>query len=178
MKRLKRLESGKYTLERRQVLEQFESLCERCGNVECSIRGILTRLEENKVGAKLGLLECESFLVRIEFRDPAGLHGDFNTFRVGAAWGARVVEGQTVALSMAGGEEIGRAVVKQVHTGSFAAMNEKFGVDNHLSIAAAVEGEDLDLEEVMRKNYGPHRFNRETTCTVIYMERIESGAGS
>lgn len=173
MRRVKRFDTY-HTLETKDRAALTDSLCDYCGNQECSIRLIMRRIKINRFNAKTAVTRCESYMAIIEFRDPAGLELEFNTFRLGAAWAKRVAPGDVVALKQTGGEIFGTAEVIVTHVGHFPEMNHKHGVDNHLAIAAEVEGKPFDLAKVLTESYGGHRFNIDSTVSVIELRRNDA----
>lgn len=174
MKRVKRLEEGYYTLESAAAVESVEILCRQCGHSECSIGAIMKRLEVNRYNAVLSVAKCKSFVPVLDFIDASGTESAFNTFRLGAAWAARVEVDQKVAITH-NKKPLGYAKVVSVHSGLLSVMLEEHGIDNHLSIAAAINGEEFDLGAEIQKIYGPHRAGQGSLCTVIYLERQNAG---
>ena len=171
MKRLKKIENY-WTLETSQRSTETELLCDSCGNKDCSLRLIISRVKINRFNAKVAVTRCESFIPVLTFRDAAGTEEEFNTFRLGAAWAKRVDKGDLVALHTTDGAHIAYAEVVDTHSGPFKAMSDQFGIDNHLSIQAEVAGEVFDLEKIMTACYGGHRFNNQSNVTVIELRRI------
>jgi hypothetical protein len=168
--------NGYYTLETKDRAEKTELLCDQCGISDCSIRAILNRVKINRYNAKLSITKCQAFLPSLDFRDAKGMEDEFNTFRLGGAWGDRLEAGQMVNLRSTKGEVIGVAEVTGVHKGVFTEMSKRFGADNHLSIDAEVNGQEFNLGKVMTECYGGHRFNVNSIVTVIEMRRVH-GAG-
>ena len=176
MRRVKRI-GNFHTLETKARAEETDLLCDQCGNVECSIRGIINRVKINRFNAKLAVIRCESFLPSLDFRDGAGMDSDFNTFRLGGAWATRVGPGNLVNLrSAVDGSILGVAEVIRTHVGPFTGMAAEFGADNHLAIDAAINDRDFDLAKVMRECYGGHRFNVDSTVSVIELRRIHAAS--
>lgn len=169
MRRIKRIEGG-YTLETPARASEVDTLCDQCGNMECSIRGIVNRLKVNRFNAVIAITRCASFVPVLQFLDPRGLDGEFNTFRLGGAWARRVQPGDRVAL-VGKAAFIAYAKVINTHAGKFTDMDKHYGIDNHLMIDAALSGVDLVLESVMSSIYGKHRFTPASTVSVIELRR-------
>jgi hypothetical protein len=173
MKRVKKQENF-FTLETADRALETDLLCDQCGNQECSLRLIINRVRINRFNAKLNVTRCESFVPILTFRDDAGLAGEFNTFRAGAAWVDRVGPGDLVALQSTAGAFIGYAKVRQSHVGTFEEMDKRFGSDNHLAIDAAVSGKELfSLFDIMIQSYGKNRFSAKSNVSVIELRRLD-----
>jgi hypothetical protein len=169
MRSLRRLPDGSYTIDPAKELDR-DNLCNFCGFDDCSIRAIHDRLRENKFGAKLRIITCKTFIPVLEFRQPLGLQGSFNTFRLGGGWAKRLVPEQVVSLS--GPSLVASARVREVHLGTFNEMNARFGPQNHMMIHATKEKLDWSLDKIMLSNYGPRVFNPEGPVSVIALERV------
>lgn len=177
MKRVKK-HGSYFTLESRKLAESTERLCDQCGNAECSVRAILRRIAVNRYNAKIQVLRCDSFIPQLEFRDPSGCAGEFNTFRLGGAWASRVVPGQLVSLACNARDWQLPAEVTYVDVGPFEEMRAKYGVDNHLAIDAEISGKPFDLAKVMRECYGGHRFNESSVVSVIGLKELVAWSSS
>lgn len=172
MRRLKLID-GYFTLETKDRALDDERLCDSCGNTGCSIRQILNRLRVNRFNAVPNIKRCESFVPILEFRDHSGCEDAFNTFRLGGAWAKRVVPGTLVSLRNSTANWSLVAVIEGIHSGPFNKIAPVFAGDNHLAIAAERDGKPFDLEQVMTKLYGGHRFNNRSTVTVLEMRSID-----
>lgn len=172
MRRIKRI-NGYFTLEKGGRAEETDQLCDQCGNSECSIRMIVNRVKINRFNAKLAVIRCEAFIPSLDFRDTAGMGSEFNTFRLGAAWAKRVQPGDLVNLRDTSGNVVGVAEVTAVDYGAFPEMDKLHSVDNHLAIDAELQGKDFCMEKTMTEVYGGHRFNAQSTVSVISLRRID-----
>jgi hypothetical protein len=170
MRRVKLTDEG-HTLEDNKRLSQEDALCDHCGDKDCSIGKIMARLKQNRFQARTEVISCKSFIPVLSFQSNAGMAGTFNTFRLGGAWAERVAPGSEVSLTRSGGMEICRARVIEVHKGSFPEMAAVHAVYNHLAIEAEFNGEEFDMEQVMRQVYGPNRFGPNGVVSVIYLRR-------
>lgn len=111
----------------------------------------------------------------LDFSPPInGMHGIFNTFRLGAAWIKRVEPGDNVLLAnKARSLVIGRAVVSEVDSGTLKEMAIKHGYQNHSQEGYAPEEAAQRITQSMIKRYGPHKCSEESKVTVLYLEIIE-----
>lgn len=125
----------------------------------------------NKQGAKIDITSCATYMPKLAFKDSAGMEDDFNTFRLGGMWAQRLHPGQHVLLTRTNEEKIGVAVVQSVHVGALAEMIDEHGLENHLSIAAAKRGKELDMLKVMKVVYGSNRVDLRSMTTVVYLKR-------
>lgn len=172
MRRVK-LNGDTFSLEDSKRLEQSDNLCDYCGYKECSLGLIVAKLKVNRFNARTAVLSCKSFIPVITFQDASGMVSDFNTFRLGRAWFSRVAVGVVVQLRKTDGADIGRATVTAVHGGVFTEMDKEFGIDNHIALQAACDGDaEFSLADVMKAVYGGHRFDPDGQVSVIYLKRI------
>ena len=151
LRHLKR-ESGVYRMRR--------GLCESCGlSASCKI-------------ASLEAVACTAYQPVLAFKSLGGTEGQFNTFRLGSAWAARVQVGQLVGLLDGKCEKVGEAVIEAVHCGGKAEMLRDHAYMNHLMLANPHIDPVGDLARRIRNLYGTNFMNRAEKFTVIYLRRL------
>ncbi|WP_323016363.1 hypothetical protein [Castellaniella sp.] len=102
-----------------------------------------------------------------------GLEGQFNTFRLGVAWGKRLNEHDTVILvNQPRSEILARAEVVSVQCGVFSDMAAMHATRNHNYRGLTREEASQRLIASMIKRYGPHKCSENSKVTVIYLRVI------
>lgn len=150
------------------------SLCDYCALQD----SCLTTRRMDELLAEFGLVanisECPVYQPVVPFRKPLlGLDGDFNTFRLGAAWARRVKVGAPVALYDAADEVVfGTAEVTAVTVGPFQDVAPRHARFNHMMLDKSADLAPELLWKVMVNSYGSTFMTRERPCSVIYLRRI------
>lgn len=168
-KRVRRLETGVYTIEPESVRKRNDHLCQIC-----SIAGncpVQTALKLTEGHAEAIIRTCARFVPSIPFRKPyVGLHFPlFNTLRAGTTWRDRLVVGKVVALTdSATGEILRFGRVQSVISGGVDRMLEIHSQFNHIAMANRNVAE---VEKVIRKSYG-HFLKPDSQLTAIYIEGV------
>jgi hypothetical protein len=121
---------------------------------------------------------CQVYQPILTFRPPLlGLEGNFNTFRIGAAWAHRVAPGVIVGLGdRANGDRIfGKAIVRKVFYGDYETMCRKYAKDNHMLVESKMTRKAAaeKMAKIMRNAYGKIVVENAEDISVIYMERLQ-----
>lgn len=178
MRSVKFCEDGaSYTIESSSMCERKDVLCAHCGVVEkCKIAASLSRLErKHDLQVDLAPRRCRMFMPVLSFRPPfKGLDANFNTFRLGMAWGKRVVVGSHVALGDALTFDVfGYAQVTDVISGPLNAMLEGYAAANHTMLDVPPSEAPAALLDVLIKSYGKNWVNDGRGSTVIDLTRVD-----
>lgn len=136
-------------------------ICKHCGHNElCSMQGVVRQ-------------KCDVYQPVLAFQSLAGCELSFNTFRLGHAWGKRVLPGRIVGLIDKNGHRIAEAVVEAVRIGPRGEMFQEHAAANHLMIAARPANPVAELTRKVRNLYGPNFLARAEQMSVIYLRLIE-----
>lgn len=102
-----------------------------------------------------------------------GVEGNFNTFRIGGFFAARLNVGEEVML-MDEKEKVvfGKAVVEAVDVGQLGELCLTHGHQNHTEVANDPIGAPERLFKTITKIYGPHIAKVNKKTTVISLRRI------
>lgn len=168
-KRVKRLESGVYTIEPESVRSRNDHLCQICGiKSNCPV---LLSLNLPQIHTEVMVRNCARFVPTLSFKSPyIGLGFDlFNTLRVGTAWVNRLESGNIIALIDAdNGAVIRYGKVHKVVYGNIEKMLKIHAKFNHL----AMGGKNIaEVEKFIRKAYGNFLI-KEAILTAIYIEKV------
>lgn len=103
----------------------------------------------------------------IGFMPPlVGLEGDFNTIRIGGKWSKTLHVGDEVALMDEKSKFIvGNAVVTDIDSGKLIEVLDKHWMNNHTGLNRA------ELEQHIKKIYGPHIAGDTKLTSVVYLRR-------
>ncbi|PHM69535.1 hypothetical protein [Xenorhabdus sp. KJ12.1] len=168
-KKVRRLETGVYTIEPESLRSRNDHLCQICSIISnCPIQRAL-KLTENH--AEATIRTCARFVPSISFRAPyVGLEFPiFNTLRAGTTWQERLVKGKVIALTDSKTGEILRfGMVRNVVSGAIDKMLEIHAQFNHL----AMGGKSInEVKTVIQKSYG-HFLKPDSKLTAIYIEKV------
>ncbi|KLU17207.1 hypothetical protein AFK69_19640 [Xenorhabdus sp. GDc328] len=168
-KRIRRLETGVYTIEPESLRSRNDHLCRICSIISnCPLQRSLKLTQSY---AEATIRTCARFVPSISFNAPyTGLeHPMFNTLRAGTTWQERLVKGKVIALTDSKTGEILRfGMVRSVVSGSIDKMLEIHAQFNHL----AMGGKSIDeVKTVIQKSYG-HFLKPDSKLTAIYIEKI------
>jgi len=107
----------------------------------------------------------------LKFRNLEGMEGEFNTIRVGRAWGERLQPGDRIALINARtGEQIGTAKVIRTNSGSKSLIESLNWKNNH-SMLPQGNGSPEAMSALLRKRYGKMIYDNSKYATAIYLKR-------
>jgi hypothetical protein len=110
----------------------------------------------------------------IEFAEPVGLEGRFNTFRLGLFYSKHLLPEETVyLLNLKEKIVFGTAKVERVEVGSLREMCDVYGHQNHTELANDEEGAADRLYATIIKLYGPHIALPNKKTSIIFMKRLE-----
>ncbi|MEY0234233.1 hypothetical protein [Providencia manganoxydans] len=167
-KRVRRLESGVYTIEPESIRARNDNLCQICAiTSNCPIQ---IALNPHQTDAEVAIRSCARFVPSLTFRPPyLGLGFDyFNTLRVGTTWLDRLSVGKVIALVNPKGDILRFGKVAKVVSGDLDKMLRIHAKFNHLAMA----GKNIkEVERVIRKSYG-HFLTKESKLTAIYIEKV------
>lgn len=115
---------------------------------------------------------CNDTVPALSFTDETGLSHLANTFRVGAAWQARLRPGDRVGLYHSKEQRVfGYARVERVDAGPIRDMLIEHAHANHLMLETPREDAARELCTWLRRNYGPRIINSDSKLTAIYLSR-------
>lgn len=110
----------------------------------------------------------------IEFYPPMrGMDGEFNTFRAGIAWYARIEVGDVLLMIDSRKKVVmGTAEVTDRFKGPLGDMAELYADGNHNQLDDPDKaGAGARLIAAMKRRYGPHIISENKNVTVIYLRR-------
>lgn len=137
-------------------------LCNHCG--------------ANSVCGDYAAKQCRSYIPIIKFTPPIrGLVGEFNTFRIGKAWGNRLSDGTVVCLADSKKSEIvGYARITKIYIGDKYKMARMYARDNHTMRALEVKRHIAEtMLKRLKSTSGTRLFECSDLVTVIYMVIID-----
>lgn len=166
---------GMFSIETAAEQRRDDRLCFHCGIgfEACKIQSqVATR--NLQLGIEAPVKRCGDFRPVLGFRPPfLGLESRFNTFRLGAGWGNRLIEGRLVVLADGrNGDHLGVARVESFEVGPLRDMLRRHATTNHMMLE---ESDDhvRKLAGVLRSHYGPHLLSPDKPATVIFLERTD-----
>ncbi|PHM52337.1 hypothetical protein [Xenorhabdus hominickii] len=168
-KRVRRLETGVYTIEPDSLLTRNDHLCQICAIISnCPVQRALKLTEGH---AEAIIRTCARFVPSISFRAPyVGLESSvFNTLRAGTTWQNRLIKGKVIALTDSKTGEILRfGQIRSVISGDIEKMLDIHSKFNHLAMGGKSAEE---VREVIKKSYG-HFLTKDSKLTAIYIEKV------
>ena len=170
---------GQYHINTKPVQEHRDkrgTICNHCSiHDSCFIKGSLNdALKSFPSRVDVVIDKSNEYVPPITFRDPVGLDDAFNTFRLGKAWGDRVVVGSVMGLANIEGAVFGYAKVTDVKvlTKKSACRNHAYANHAFLNRGISKAKAGREMEDLLPKLYGPLFVRNNTHITVIYMKRL------
>lgn len=110
----------------------------------------------------------------LDFQPPfSGVDGSFNTFRLGASWSKRLLEGDVVLLVDTKTRQVfGRAKVLTIGVGPLLEMLDRHAAMNHSQLGKGRKEASDDLHRRILKRYGPRIATDNKATSVIYLRRM------
>ncbi|MFV8944241.1 hypothetical protein [Moellerella wisconsensis] len=168
-KRVRRLESGVYTIEPNSVLARNDHLCQICSiSSNCPIQ---IALKQTQGHAEATIKTCARFVPSISFKSPyVGLNSSlFNTLRAGTTWQERLVKDKVIALTDSEtGDIIRFGKVRSVVSGNVDKMLTIHAKFNHLVMGGQTVD---DVKKVIKQSYG-HFLKEDSKLTAVYIEQV------
>lgn len=152
------------------------SLCDKCyyGGIGSPYCPVNEGMRKQYDWAEYTVIKCKMFVPPLFFMDDVGLNTEgCNTFRLGSAWGNRVLPGDEIALIHRPTSELIRvATVKQVLVREKMSAIRNHSHKNHTFIDDGLSrGRAAKLmADLLPKLNGPLIFKHATHISVIYFE--------
>lgn len=172
MRRVKLDADGHYSIETAAERRNTAVVCDACGISD--LCPVYNRRVPKWVKTKV--TRCEMFVPVITFVPPIiGLHGEFNTMRLGRNWSLRVVPMKTrVALVNSSNMTVlGYALVERVDVGPFETMLHRFGKENHLVVHSEHQDPIAVVQKVLKGAYGQFLTDY-SELTVLSLRRLDA----
>lgn len=151
-------------------------LCDGCAHSGiCPTLKSKKRLEK-KSGASLWISECFHFSFCLVFQDVKGTDApEFNTIRLGKAWGQRVRQGDVMGMINKAGEVYGLAEVQDIDWAEKALIVQRNAWRNHLYVNSGMTQEQAgtDLLRRMPSIYGNLIYKNNDSATVIWLKPMQ-----
>ena len=164
MATIRRLDSGHLTCLPKSVGER--RLCDSCGAL-----GLCDIAEKSEIIVS----SCTDYIFTLRFFSTKGLSSrQFNTLRLGKAWGERVSVGSHVRLVDVKGEHIDYRKVLDVKVGPKEQIIREFAKQNHLLAESDVTNEEAGdwMIKQMPNLYGNLIYKNNALCTAITLGRV------
>lgn len=169
-----------FTVKTKKDVLGHENLCSYCAcneAVECFEECWVSRSPNKKMtkaGVGMEVIYCGIHQPVIGFQAPLiGFENEFNTFRPGRAWKARLAVKNIIGLLDVKTETLfGKAVVTGVDSGTIGYMLDKYAESNHLILEYEGDDKSEKLMSIMKKIYGPGIINADSIVTVISLKRL------